>query len=161
ALTIAWLIMLAASTALLIRLPASWPNSQLNLLQLTSLIPLGALLVVLGGIAVLAPPNTEDSMTYHLPRVVHWEQNASLAPYATHCLRQLDLQPGAEFVLLHLRLLSGGDLASGAVQLVSMVGSLVVTSLIASGLGAKRVGQLFATRVAASVPIGVLEATST
>src|SRR4029077_7792169 len=88
-------------------------------------------------------------------------QNASLAPYPTHILRQLYLQPGAEFVLLHLQLLSGGDRLAGVVQWASMVGVLIGVSLIANDLGARRPGALCACLFAASLPIGVLESTST
>src|SRR5437764_14297858 len=100
-------------------------------------------------------------MMYHLARVSHWQQDASLAPYPTHILRQLYLQPGAEFVLLQLQILSGGDRLAGLVQWASMVGVLVGTSLLARDLGAHRPGALAASIVAASLPIGILEATST
>ncbi len=44
------------------------------------------------------------------------------------------LQPGAEFELLHLQILSGGDRLAGLVQWASMLGGLVGTSLIAQYL---------------------------
>jgi 4-amino-4-deoxy-L-arabinose transferase-like glycosyltransferase len=122
---------------------------------------LGGLLLVLGVTAVEAPPNSLDSLTYHMPRVVHWMQNASVGHYPTYELRQLYLQPGAEFALLHLQLLSGGDHLAGLVQWGSMLGALTGTSLIARELGANQFGQLLAAIVAASLPIGILESTST
>jgi hypothetical protein len=60
-------------------------------------------------IALAAAPNTWDSMTYHLTRVMHWRQDRSLDFYATNIQRQLHLTPGAAYVTLHLQLLSGGD----------------------------------------------------
>ncbi len=35
--------------------------------------------LMLAVIAVVAPPNTWDSMSYHLPRIMHWLQQGSLA----------------------------------------------------------------------------------
>lgn len=125
------------------------------------LVALGAMVVALAAIAVWAPPNTWDAMTYHMARVAHWMQNASLENYPTHEPRQLYLQPGAEIAILHLQLLSGGDHFAALVQWASMVGALVGTSLIAHGFGAKRLGQLGASIFAASLPIGILQSTST
>ena len=59
---------------------------------------LGAIVVMAGLTAIVAPPNTYDSMTYHLPRVMHWIQNQSVAHYPTHIPRQLHFPPGAEFI---------------------------------------------------------------
>ena len=52
--------------------------------------------LLLGIVALTAPPNTWDSMTYHMPRVEHWIENRNVEPYPTHILRQLSLGPGAE-----------------------------------------------------------------
>src|ERR1051326_7803854 len=114
--------------------------SRISPADLAFLGPLGLIILVLGASVVGSAPNTWDSMTYHLARVSHWQQDASLAPYPTHILRQLYLQPGAEFVLLHLQLLSGGDRLAGLAQWASMAGALVGTSLIAGALGAGRFG---------------------
>jgi hypothetical protein len=122
---------------------------------------LAGISIVLGGIAVVSPPNTWDSMTYHMARLIHWTEDASLAPYPTHILRQLYLQPGAEFILLHLQILSGSDHLAGLVQWASMVGALVAVPVIAQALGARRIGTVGAVMVAASLPIGILESTST
>ena len=60
---------------------------------------------VVGLIAFVAPPNTWDSMTYHLPRVMHWIQDRSVAYYPTFILRQLYLAPGAEYLILQFQIL--------------------------------------------------------
>ena len=33
----------------------------------------------------LYPPNTWDSLTYHLPRIEHWIQNKNLGFYINRC----------------------------------------------------------------------------
>jgi len=59
--------------------------------------------------AFLAAPNSWDSMTYHLSRVEHWAQDNTVAHYPTAINRQLYSMPYAETVVLHGRLLAGGD----------------------------------------------------
>ena len=84
---------------------------------------LGAILAVTGAIALLAPPNTWDSMTYHMPRVAHWSQAGSVAHYPTHILRQLWLGPWARSSRsLHLYLLTGGDRLANLVQWLAFAG---------------------------------------
>lgn len=52
-------------------------------------------------------PYNWDSMTYHLTRIVHWVQNGSVAHYACHDISQISGPPLAEFVNLHVYVLSG------------------------------------------------------
>ncbi|MCG6551528.1 MAG: hypothetical protein L7F77_04310 [Candidatus Magnetominusculus sp. LBB02] len=111
--------------------------------------------------ATVSAPNNWDSMTYHLSRVMHWTQNASLSYYPTNVERQLFSDPGAEFALLHFIVLSGSDRFAALVQWFSMVGSVVGVSLIAGQLGADRRGQILAAALTASIPMGILQATST
>jgi hypothetical protein len=112
-------------------------------------------------IANVAPPNTWDAMTYHMSRVAHWAQNGTVATYATHNARQIHMAPGAEFVILHLQLLTGGDRLANVVQWSALVGCIVGASIIARGLGAGPRGQLFAAALCGSLPMAVLQATST
>src|SRR6266542_2522369 len=113
------------------------------------------------GTAIVSAPNTVDSMAYHLARVAHWAQDQTVAPYPTNIRRQLALAPGAEFAILHLQLLSGSDRFASLPQWASMVGALVGVSAIAAQLGAPRPAQIFAALVCASLPIGILQSTST
>ena len=120
-----------------------------------------AVVVIAGVTAIVAPPNTYDSMTYHLPRVMHWIQNQSVGHYPTHIPRQLHFPPGAEFILTHLYLLAGSDRLLNLVQWLGMVGSVVGVSLLAQRLGAAGTGQVVASVVAATLPMGMLQASST
>jgi hypothetical protein len=119
-------------------------------------------IVVLKGIsAFYSAPNTSDAMTYHLNRVEHWIQNRTLAYYPTHVARQLYSPPGAEYLILQLRILSGGDHFSNAVQWFAAIGSMVAVSGLAWLLGAERKGQLLAGLLAACLPMGLVQSTST
>jgi hypothetical protein len=59
--------------------------------------------------AIVAPPNTLDVLTHHLPRQVYWQQQGGVQHYATSVLRQLTMPPFAELAGLNLLVLSGGD----------------------------------------------------
>lgn len=120
-----------------------------------------AFVLVTGVIAFVAPPNTWDSMTYHMSRVMHWIQNRSVDHYPTGIGRQLFINPFAEYAILHFQLLTGTDRFANHVQWFSFVGSIAGVSLIARLLGADRRGQIFAMAVAASIPMAILQSTST
>jgi xanthine/uracil permease len=111
--------------------------------------------------AIVAPPNNADSMAYHMARVVHWLQNRSVAHYPTHIIRQLELNPWAEFAITHFQALSGGDRLANLVQWFSMVGSTVAASLVAGELGGGRRAQFLTGVVVVTIPMGILQASST
>ena len=112
-------------------------------------------------IAIIAPPNTWDSMTYHMSRVLHWIQNQSVFHYPTHIQRQLFLSPWAEFSIMHFQILIGSDRLANLVQWFSMVGSLIGVSLIAKQQGADRRGQILAALIVSTIPMGILQSSST
>ncbi len=87
-------------------------------------------------IASVAAPNNLDSLAYHMSRVVHWIQNKSVEHYPTHILRQIELNPWAEFAIMHLQILSGSDYLANLVQWFSMIGSIIGATLIAKQCGA-------------------------
>lgn len=139
-------------------------REELGLWSLTDkiLISIIVCIAMLKGLsAIFSAPNTADAMTYHLNRVEHWIQNKTVANYPTHVLRQLYTAPWAEYAILHLRILLGSDHFSNAVQWFSAVGSWIAVSLIAQILGASRRGQLTAVLLAATLPMGLVQSTST
>jgi hypothetical protein len=121
----------------------------------------GLIIVSTGLIGFVAPPNNWDSMDYHMPRVVHWIQNSSVAHYPVSYTPQLYQNPWSEFLIMHFQLLSGGDYFANSVQWLSMIGCLVGVSLVAKQLGANLEGQTFATVATATIPMGILQASST
>lgn len=124
---------------------------------------LGILLILIfvGLVALIAPPNTNDSMGYHMPRVMHWIQNRSVAHFPTNYTAQLFLSPWSAFAILHLQVLSGSDRYANLVQWFSMVGGVIGVSLIAQQLGANLYGQAFAAVFCATIPMGILQSSST
>ena len=121
----------------------------------------GIIVAIVLAIAVTAPPNNWDSQTYHLPRVEHWIQNRSVEHYPTHIIRQLYLNPFAEYVILQVRLLGDGDRYVALVQFAAMLGCLVGVSLVARLLGSRLNGQVFAPVLCVTLPMGILQASST
>jgi hypothetical protein len=112
-------------------------------------------------IAVIAPANNMDSLLYHMPRVMHWAQDRSLAHYPVGFEVQLTHPILAELSILQLRLLWGNDQLANLPQWLSLVLSAIAVSFGAKLLGAGRKAQLAAAAFAISIPIGLLEATST
>lgn len=161
-LTISWAAVALASLLSLIRIKrgAGAPASLTPpLIAVTAVVAI--IVAVIALIALISPPNNVDSMVYHLSRVMHWIQNRSVAYYPTHILRQLYQRPWAEYAILHLQLLSGGDRFANLVQWFSMAGSVVGVSLIARRLGADLRAQVYAAAVAVTIPMGILQASGT
>lgn len=116
---------------------------------------------VTGITAIAAAPNNFDSLTYHLPRVMHWIQNRSVEHYPTHIDRQLLMAPFSEYAIMHLQILSGSDRFANCVQWFSMAGCAVGVSLIARALQGSLNSQIVAAALSVSIPMGLLQATST
>ncbi len=117
----------------------------------------GLLLIVV----VVAPPNNTDSLLYHMSRVMHWAQDHSLAHYPTGFEPQLSNPIGAELFILQMRLFVGSDVLASLPQWLSMIICAIAVSLGAELLGAGRKAQIAAAAFAISVPMGLLQATST
>lgn len=116
------------------------------------------LIVAFVGItALLAPPNTWDVVSYHLPRVAMWQNNRDVGNYPTFYSAQLFLSPWAEYAILHLYVLSGGDYLANLVEWLSMIGLILGVSLVAQRLGAGLRGQIFAAVTCATIPGLILE----
>jgi len=146
------------------RWPGPSPTPGLPALPVQDRISIGivvAIIAVVGVIAVVAPPNTWDGMSYHMARVAHWIQDQSVRHFSTSYLPQLYQMPWAEFAIAHLQILSGGDLFANCVQWGSMAGSLIGVSWLAGLLGASTRGQIVSAVAAATLPMGILQGSST
>jgi hypothetical protein len=129
--------------------------------SLMAVIILFIILTLLFVVAIKSPPNNNDSLRYHMARVMHWAQNNSLGHYATSYLPQLMHPIGAELFILNARLLWGNDQLANLIQYGSLLGVLLGVSAIANLLGMKISGRWLAVAFAVSLPVGILEATST
>ena len=163
----AWVVALVAALAaawLRLRRDGGRPRIAFPTSTTGERVVAGAVLVLVGAELVLAlasPPNTYDSQTYHLPRIEHWARAGSVEFYPTGIHRQITYPPGAEFLLLHLRLLAGSDALFNLLQWSCGVLCLVLMTRLAAQLGVSRRGQLLAALVVASVPMVVLQSSST
>lgn len=129
---------------------------------------LGAPGLLLAPLAVLVvasacryAPNNWDSMTYHLARVAHWIQLRSVEPYPTHVIRQVLLMPGAEYLLASLQAVAGTDRLASFFQLGAWTLVVLAAPPLARLAGAPRHLAPWAAAVAGSVPMAVLQASST
>ena len=112
-------------------------------------------------VAWYAPPQTWDSLNYRMSRVAHWAQNRSLEPFATGIEIQNSYPPGAELLFLHAYLLAGGDQFVNFVQWFAMIGSVVAVLCIAELFGVKPVGYVITAVFALTLPMGIIQASST
>ena len=119
------------------------------------------IIVIVGIVSYVYPPNNWDSMTYHMSRVMHWIKNQSVNFYPTSNQRQLFLNPWAEFAILHLQLLNHGDLLANSVQFICMIGSILGVSLIAKELKSSIRGQIMSAVICATIPMAILQGSST
>jgi len=143
--------------------PAQLPVN-FKIWSLSEKLLLGTIIFVCAVTAITAAvgmPNTWDAMSYHLSRVEHWMQDKTIAYYPTNMICQLYVTPWAEFAIAHARILGGGESSANFVQWMAMAGSLMGVSLIAGQLGANRTGQLLASVIAVSLPMGILQSVST
>jgi hypothetical protein len=124
-------------------------------------VAVGGLLAAELLVAVLAEPNNFDSQTYHLARIEHWVADGNLDIFPTAIHRQVSLAPGGEYLLTHLRLLTGSDGLYNLVQWAAGVLCLLAASRIVAQLGGGRRAQLLTAFIVATTPMVTLEASST
>lgn len=112
-------------------------------------------------LAVVAPPNNWDSMTYHMSRVVHWAVNEDVSHYATHIDRQLFVQPWSEYAILHTYVLAQSDIFANCIQWAAMVGCVILATLLARNVGLGRRGEVAAAVIVLTLPMGITQAATT
>jgi hypothetical protein len=122
---------------------------------------LATILGLLFIVSIKSPVNNNDSLQYHMSRVMHWVQDQGLEHYATSFLPQLFHPILAELAILNLRLLTNNDLFANLIQWLSMVGVLTGVTALAYILGARKIGQWASVAFVVSLPTGILEASST
>ena len=132
----------------------------LDAIERICLFVVGTILVVTLTTALISPPNTMDSMSYHMPRVMHWIQNTSISHYPTNDVRQISFQPGAGYAIANLVILTGNDYFANIVQWISFFGCVLGTSLIAANFS-NRKGQIISALFCATIPMAILQSATT
>jgi hypothetical protein len=123
----------------------------------------GAAAFLLAGtltVALAAPPNTWDAMTYHMARVSAWIQHANVAFYPTSIIRQNYQTPLAGYGVAHLQILSGSDHWANLVQWSAFLLCGALASLAAREFGLPPTGQALAGLAALTLPTAVLQGSS-
>lgn len=175
AVTGAWMVFNAALGATWLKLKSvrditfrslaqRWLDSIRNFyreLGLWTVTMLAVLSSITGIVAVMAIPNNQDSLSYHLSRLGYWIQQGNVAHYASHIERSISFSPFSEYVHLHTFLLSGSERYFQLLQWGCLLGILALISMIirlfSKSPAALRIGMCFA----ATLPIVVLESMTT
>src|SRR5437868_2919426 len=121
----------------------------------------GAFAAVTLVVAVLAPPNNWDSMTYHMARVAHWLANGSVRHYPTAYPTQLFMPPFAGYAIATIQSLAASDRWANTVQWAAYVEAALAASLVAARIGGDRRVQAAAALVFITIPMAVSEASTT
>lgn len=117
-------------------------------------------------IALMFATTNWDSLTYHLPRIMHWVQQQSVDHFPTNNERQIEFGPWSAFASMMLYLLWGNDRLINLVQCCAMAGSVIMVSFmvkaLASAGGDTSVAQRhrrtsFACLVAVTLPMGLVQ----
>lgn len=107
-------------------------------------------------------PYNWDSMTYHVSRVAHWAQNGSVAHYATNIIRQIVSPVLAEFVNLHVYILTGkSDFFLNLLQTISFLTCGFMIYFIARKLKCSLSFSALAVIIYLTTPIAFGEALTT
>ena len=117
------------------------------------------LLIIL--IAIKTVPYNYDSMTYHLPRIMHWVQNGSVAHYTTNIIRQITSSPFAEFINLHIYLIYGNDVFFNLPQCLCFIINALLVYNICKKINISEKWCYIAMLLFIATPIAFCEAFST
>ena len=112
-------------------------------------------------IALVYPPNNWDSIVYHMARIASWIQQGSIKFFPTPYLPQISYPPLAEWHIFHFQVLAGSDRFANTVQWLTLVGCGLAASLIARELKQAFPVQVLALVIATTLPMGLLQGSST
>lgn len=105
-------------------------------------------------------PSTTDSMVYHLTRMMYWIQEKTVFQSVVRNPHDF-MPPFAEYLFLHLYLLVGNDRLLFLSQWLAYAGSVFLSGEIAFLLGANWKLRQVIVLMVATLPVALLEATST
>lgn len=118
-------------------------------------------ILIIATIAWTSPPCNWDSMVSNVARIMHWIQNKNLKVFPTNIQSQFYYPPFAAIAIMQLQVLSGTDSLSNFIQFFSMLGCLILVSLIAKKLSPSITCQIFSIIICGTIPMLILQASST
>ncbi len=121
----------------------------------------GVVLALTFVVALVAAPNNWDSMIYHNARVMEWWDHGSVAPWDTPIDRQVRMPPLASYFKLALLGLTGTDVLFNLVQWVFFAFSILAAAALAARLVPPGRAGPWAALLVATVPMAILQSTST
>ena len=163
-LSIAWAIVLIVFAIKVYKLKWVWERPSIFLPQMYVLyigFTILLILIPLLILSILIPPNNWDSMSYHMTRVEEWRQNLNVYPFPTSNIRQINVPPLAEYIILNLQILSHSDYFANLVQFVSLLGTLSLVSLFVKLFGLDFKAQFFTILLILAIPMVIFQSTST
>lgn len=155
-----WLgmFLVAAAALFLVRKKLRFQISE-NVLLFGRILLYGMFLVLIFTIDTI--PNNYDSMTYHLPRIMHWLQNGNVQYYATNIGRQNFSPVLGEYISLHFYALGGRDSFMQLAQTMAYLMGGIVAAGIAETLDAGKKGKGLTLILFYSSPLMLSEAFTT
>lgn len=112
-------------------------------------------------VALVSPPNNWESMASRMMRAAMWLQQGSVAAYATPYLPQISQPPLVSYQIAQLMGLGGGDWFANVPEWLALVGCPTAASLLARELKQGLRVQLLAAVVAVTLPMALLQGSST
>jgi Dolichyl-phosphate-mannose-protein mannosyltransferase len=112
-------------------------------------------------LVLTTPPNTWDSLAYHLARAAEWYQRGTVDYYPTHSESVNATQPNAEMLTLHGFVFAERDTFAAVPQLLAELACLVAVYGIAIRLGFSRPACAFAALITATLPLVALQSVTT
>lgn len=152
-----WLLYFAALCPFLYKLKSSWRLGAIRGWNWIFAIILFFTLVA----AIAYPPNNYDVLTYHMPRVAHWTQNRTMAPYPTSVDRQIGMAPFNAMIALQSYAPFRLDYFVNLGQWLAFAGCLLAVNHITALLGGGRFARFFALLFAATLPSAIIQASNT
>lgn len=117
----------------------------------------GFILCVTLFLALAYAPSYPDSLSYHLPRIMHWLQNGSLAPYPTSIDRQIGMAPLNAWINLQSVTIGQNDWFVNLPQWLAFAGLLPGVTRLAGQLGYGRKQGLIAAFFFCTLPIAIMQ----
>jgi hypothetical protein len=111
--------------------------------------------------AIFFPPSNWDSMAYHMSRVAFWFQNQSVFPYITNDVRQNQMTPGAEYLILIEQLIWKSDQWANSIQLSAFLTVGLGVWGWFSAWGVSRLNRLVLLAIFFAAPMLILQAHTT